>query len=269
MTYQLKIGCLMVTEGRTAISDIAIESYKAQIDCNEIDGTRVQAKLVIVCPEDELDHYQVRLGTKAAIVACSVYRSVQQRIDLAANVAFGLGCQLCTMWDDDDYAPPNRLLTLAIRYLGTDNVDKHLHKSGPWVYGESSGYFVNLRTLRGERRTADVGYVWGGTLSFNNAAHHAAGGFTPHPFPGQDKAFVDAVLRKDGVVLLGDERPPRERPVAFSHKKNVATWLQSIGTPMEDELNEWMPRGVFDAVKRGQQFLIERRIYPPGCVAGD
>lgn len=51
--------------------------------------------------------------------------------------------------------------------------------------------------------------------------------------------------------------------MAFSHGKNVATWLKSKGSPMEGLMRGWVPELVMLEIKRCQKLMIDTRTFPP------
>jgi len=255
----MKITCVMVTEKRAPIWGIALASFFTQ-------RHRVK-QLIVVLPNDEVKSYQLfatafvdNPGMKDVIYMAlepSVY-TVPERLDAGISAAFKLDADAVAIWDDDDFSPVDRLTKTFEALRQCDDLI-------PGYASYTAGWFVNLRTLYGEYIETLPHYLWGGTLAFNEAAWHRAGRFSEKPMPGYDRAFQAALKEapesKEYRLVRG-----RGDPVAFSHGKNVATWLKSRGSPMKRFLRGVVPN-VPDLVRtevlRCQQLMVSTRTHPP------
>jgi len=255
----MKISCICVTENRAPIWGIALASFLTQ--------QHQDKQLIVVVPNDEVRSYQLfaatfvdHPGMKDVIYMSlepSVY-TVTERLDAGIAAAFKLDAAVVAIWDDDDWSPVDRLTKT---FEALRQCDDHI----PGYASYTAGWFVNLRTLRGEWVQTLPHHLWGGTLAFNEAAWHRAGRFSEKPFPGQDRAFMaalkDAPESKEYRLVMG-----RGDPVAFSHGKNISTWLKSRGSPMEGFLRgavPIVPDLVWTEVLRCQQFMVDTRTHPP------
>jgi hypothetical protein len=251
----MKIACVMVTEDRAPIWSMGLTSFLSQY--------HLDRELFVVLPVGQEKAYQfaatgfiqhpfmdrVHYLIPDAVDPLGNERGVPQRLDMGCKAAWDFGADLVAICDDDDWSPPDHLSQAA---------------ECPWdkpAYASyTQGWFVNLRTLRGELVKTYPNHLWGGTLTFNQAAWELAGGFYDKPMPGYDRAFQAKLIRK---VKEHHLRAQRGEPVAFSHGKNVATWLKSKGTQMMGVLKLWMPDLVLTEVKRCQQLMVDTRTFPP------
>jgi hypothetical protein len=242
---RMRVGCVCVTEGRAPIFGIALSSFFVQR------GDVVLA-VIIRNPMEEESYRRVYRGmskeTDQIVWIEAFDGDVPARLDHGCDLLFNkFKCDIVTMWDDDDYAPPDRM-----------DITREAFQKDIWFTGYNQGYFVNLRTLHGQRIKTPWGY-WGGSITLTRDAWDA-NKFNKFTMPGYDRCFADLIPDdKKGAPLKSEQLP-----VAFSHGKNVTTWLKGKGEPMEEKLEKWMPSLVFDEVKRVQKFLIDRRVYPPG-----
>lgn len=254
----MKIGCLVVTERRWPILPIAAASFATQTYADRVllvlDSTPepdVQALSELALLADPLVY------NRSALTGPD---TVPTRIDEGCGYLFyKLGCDAVAIWDDDDWAPPERL-RLSAEALG----------AGAQVCSYDRGYFVNLRSFRGHSVVPAWG-SWGGGLCFTREAWEDAGGFEERPMPGYDRSFVAPFLRAevvpDGHSVSTHRRrfrtlPTTQPPVAFSHGKNVATFLVERGEDMSGWLQRELPAAVLEAVLKARQYLIERRVFP-------
>ena len=162
---------------------------------------------------------------------------------------------MVTMWDDDDFSPVDRLSQM-------EDLEKTWNKHIPTYCSYTQGWFVNLRTLRGELIKTLPAHLWGGTLAFNCSAWVHGGRFATKPMPGYDRAFQKE-LKSYPHSKEHRLRCLQGEPMAFSHTKNVATWLKSKGSPMEGVMKGWVPELVMLEIKRCQQLMIDTRTFPP------
>lgn len=276
----MKIGCLCVTENRSAILGIALASYETQRWSNRA--------LLVVDTTSEFDT-AARDACRKLPHALYWHRRelapTVEKLDLGCNVLFHrLRCDLVAMWDDDDWSPPDRLTLAAEAYLSA-------FVRYPWVWSYTRGHFVSLRTLNGhEIACTPEGALWGGCLTFNEAAWAEAGRFATKPNVGYDREFVAALRQQDvgrlsPLLQIVTAPPDAQLPVAFVHGHNVATQLCN---PVEDYTERllgvyarvlgsdggdgWLPPEVCTAVKHAQQFMVAHRAYPseppPAAPAG-
>jgi hypothetical protein len=263
----MKIGCCCVTEDRAPIFGIALSSFLTQDHKDKV--------LMVVLKSEDVPKAVHAYETEVLRLADSDAQilflpgqgqkdmTVPERIDLGAEYLFNMGCDLVTIWDDDDWSPVDRLATTADCYktiVDLSGAGKRL------VLGYNQGWFVNLRTLQGEviRLSGNQeNPLWGSSLTFNRMTWEKLK-FGDREMPGYDRSFVQDCIRKGAYAVLGCERRDKEwiRPVAFSHGRNVATWLKSCGEPMLDRLKRWMPQMCLDEVLRCQQLMIDTRTYP-------
>jgi hypothetical protein len=250
----MKIACVMTTEDRAPIWGIGLASFLSQWHADR--------HLLVVLPAEQEKAYQVAVsGLEAypfmdrvhylipdAVDPLGNERGVPQRLDMGCKAAWDFGADLVAIQDDDDWNPPDWLVQANEQMW-----DKPAYAS------YMQGWFVNLRTLRGELIKTFPHHLWGGTLTFNKAAWECAGGFYDKPMPGYDRAFQSKLREGRQHCLRGG----RGEPVAFSHAKNVSTWLKSKGTPMEGVFKLWMPELVLNEVERCQQLMVDTRTYPP------
>jgi len=263
----MRIGCLMVTEKRAPVAGISFASFAAQ--------TWIDKVLLVVAPsERSLDGYlEVRERTGVYPLDHILLPNgnfITRKAAGCDHLFRALGCDMVTIWDDDDYSPPERLATLA-------EATESWMSSTPTVgcYSYNAGWFCNLRTLRAEWFDAQAaGHLWGGTLAFNESAFNAFDRFNGAPNTGYDRWLQKRLIERGyciGCIQTGPHVPLDDQglpvtaspPVAFSHGKNVATWLKSPGEDLECYLQTTMPPAVFAEVKLAQQFLIDRRVFPP------
>jgi hypothetical protein len=252
----MKIACIMATEDRAPIWGIGLASFLTQLHPDR--------HLLVVLPSEEEKAYQVAATgferhpymdrVHYLCVNDSECFSVQERLDAGFKAAFDFSADAAAIWDDDDWSPPSRLSD---------------HAMGPWVNGPCygsypGGWFVNLRTLRGEYiNVAREGYLWGGCLMLNQKAWDLGGGFGNKRMPGYDRDIIEVIKDVGGAHrhdIHIDDRA--DAPVAFSHHKNVATWLKTPGEPMADRLQAIMPELVWLEVQRCQQLMIDTRTFP-------
>lgn len=259
-----RIGCLCVTEDRAAVFGIALASWLTQ-------DTPEAPSLLVSLAGTQIGAYADvarRLHCIRRVHWVNRYREVLLRLDRGASELLWRGDprrNLVTMWDDDDWSPPDRLRLLADAYADADH-------DAPWVASYTRGHFVNLRTLYGhavELDAASDNPFWGGGLTFNQAAYRAASAstsadvFASMKFPGYDREFVRRLRSIPTCQMVSIPSANNNSPVAFSHGKNVATWLQHKGSDMREQLQEWLPKLVWDEVLRSSEFLHERRVFPP------
>jgi hypothetical protein len=256
----MKIVCVMTTEDRAPIWGIGLASFLSQWHADR--------HLLVVLPAEQEKAYQVAVsGLEAypfmdrvhylipdAVDPIGNERGVPQRLDMGCKAAWDFGADLVAIQDDDDWNPPDWLAQ-----ANELQIEQFWDK--PAYASYAKGWFVNLRTLRGELIKTFPHHLWGGTLIFNKAAWEQAGGFYDKPFPGQDRAFMSKLATPE--VNEHHLCCKRGDPVAFSHGKNVATWLKSKGTQMEGVFKLWMPELVLNEVKRCQQLMIDTRTFPP------
>lgn len=263
----MRIGCLCITENRAPIIGIALASYRvASKTLRDNHGTSCDSVLLV-------QDASAGDATRNVLLHCHVPTVYQNtyggpRVDVATRVERGCrvlfdhyGCDYVTMWDDDDYAPHDRLAAIYNSVVNTE-------KPGNDVYAYTRGWFVNLRTLHGEWITAEYG--WGGSLTFSRNTALACGGFVGRNFPGYDREFTKECQAHGGRLLdlarcstLAAAIPLLVDPVAFSHGKNCATWLNSSGQDVAFMLETRLPDEVWQAVKSAQKFLVDHRVFPP------
>ncbi|MBU2634813.1 MAG: hypothetical protein KJ674_06265 [Nanoarchaeota archaeon] len=244
------ITCICISEGRPQLFPIAYQSWLDQGDYRKL-----RAMLVLIVPDTEHDAYWEATGGRGAVgLAREEGQSVPNEIDYMVRMSIN---NYFMTWDDDDWSPPDRIARTAAALKETGKE--------PVVVSYNKGFFVNLRSLNGHLVECDPWPLWGGCLAWNRAAWDLAGGFHNRTCPGYDRSFVEDVQARGGkvVTLEGGEGT---LPVAFSHGKNVATFLRHQGRPMEGDLRKWMSAESFAAVKRAQAWLIERRIFPQWAV---
>ena len=259
----LKIGCLCVTKGdRAPVFGISFASYVSQHSRQKATMLTVGTKGINWQPYvDVIKRVNYFDGVVGALVDKEVAFLTPKQPDLTVCQCIDLGCaelfvnhkcDLVTFWDDDDWAPSERVKMLS-----------NLHDiNGIWTAGYSKGWFCNLRTLRAEHIDCVDWGLWGGSITFNRRTWEDLGGFAHRPLIAYDRSFVTDCLIKSGKVFILKGACP---PVAFSHGKNVATWCKGKVEPFEEKLKKWMSAVCFVEVKLGQQFLIDRRIFPaPG-----
>jgi len=241
-----------VTEDRAPIWGIGLASFLSQY--------HVDRFLLVVLPVDQVKAYQAAATglechpfmDRVHYLCVDDEATVPERIDVGCRAAWDSGAELVAVMDDDDWSPTDRL----------SEADWKSWNQRPAYASYTQGWFVNLRTLRGELIQTLPHHLWGGTLTFNQAAWERAGGFSDKPMPGYDRAF-QSQLRDAPHAMEHRLRGCRGDPVAFSHGKNVATWLKSRGTQMEGVFRLWMPELVLVEIKRCQQLMIDTRTYPP------
>lgn len=238
------IGCLCVTENRAPCFPIALHSFMTQSPCRTL--------LLVVTPSIEAYEAEVvRAGLVGRVCWLPHKGTFLERLTAGTEALFRRGCSAVAVWDDDDWSPPDRL----------ERTRKALTRAPLCSY--EHGWFVNLRTLHGAH-VVTAPYLWGGTIAFTRAVWDAVGPWGP-PVPGQDRAFVNRWQRpydERPVARIAPARPDCW-PIAFSHGKNVSTWLKGHHEYMGDLLKAWLPDKVFEAVRAMQNLLIERREYPP------
>jgi len=244
----------MVTENRAPIWGIGLTSFLTQAYSN-------RHLMVLLPPSQEAAYRSAaakfddhRAAGRVLYVCVNDRLTVPERLDLGCQMAFDSGAGLVTVWDDDDWSPDDRLSRTA-------NVP--WDDSLPCYCSYAAGWFVNLRTLMGEYIETLPAHLWGGTLTFNNAAWARAKGFAKNPMPGYDRAFQDALKAAPESKQHRIHCGGRGDPIAFSHGKNVATWLKNPGTPMKDYMEVLMPPMVLSEVLRCQQLMIDTRTFPP------
>jgi hypothetical protein len=247
----MKIGCIMVTEGRAPIWGIALQSFLSQ--------RHEDKELLVDIGESKFEDYLEYVPSRQIPMGVIMYNTnkgatVPWRIDVGARLLFESGCDVVTMWDDDDYSPPDRLSLVAKQ-------QSDFEESRPFVASYGCGWFCNLRTLHGEFISTMPDHLWGGCLAFNKVAWTTAGGFYDFSMPGYDREFVAALKARSDFSRWVFS--PAQPPVAFSHGKNVATWIKSRGEYLGDKFKDWMPAEVEREVQRARCFLIEKRVFPP------
>lgn len=246
-----RIGCLCVTENRAPVLPIALTSFAAQTHENKelliVEGGSGPAVLRVV------DKCVPRLAGQIDLLIR--HSTVQQRLELGTATLFSRGCDVVTMWDDDDYSPPDRLERTAI-----------VIAAGAEVVSYEEGYFCSLRTFEGHKLNVSP-FLWGGTLTFTNSAWHYGGGFLNKSCPGYDRELAAAATGiHEGVQLspsgngcqLGVLRGG-ELPIAFVHGKNIATHLIEPCTPLD---LSGLPSAVKDALRDASAFLVAHRVFP-------
>jgi len=279
----MKIGCAMVTEDRSAIWGIGLASYLTQTYADTflsalaapigdyVDGALV--RLTDAAPAGNLASALVSVSASAPKPVRVGARTTRERgsaavltlLDNAVRRLFEVAkCDVVALFDDDDWSPPDRLAQVARvadDYMRAyDNLDKV-----PFVCSYDRGWMVNLRTFEGLE--LKLLHLWGSTLAFNKQAWLLADGFSPGPWPGQDRAFIERVARRGGVLhALGGVLAP----INFCHNKNVASFAVGDGlAPLarDEPPLSLLPPMVQREVLRGQALMIDRNIWPPG--AGD
>lgn len=245
----MKITCLCVTEKREAIFGIAASSYGAQEHLDK------ELQVALPTGHDPSDYIAVlnRLAGYGVFYWTCGEGTIQERLDYGCIHAFKRGADLVAIWDDDDFKPPSWLSLAADDYDGCD-------PEKPYLFASRQGWFVNLRTLRGEFH--QLSHCWGGSLIFNEAAWAASGGFAKGPWPGQDRAFVEALAGK-GTKVTFDFGKEQLGHVAFSHGKNVQTYLRGEGEPMKERFDRHLPLAVWNEVHVAREFLLKQGVYPP------
>jgi hypothetical protein len=249
----MKIACVMVTENRAPIWGIGLASFLSQYHSDR--------HLVVVLPAEEEAAYRCAAAgfgghpymDRVVHLCIKDEATVPQKLDIGCKAAWDFGADLVAIMDDDDWSPPDRLDHTAVQAWDQQ----------PTYASYTRGWFVNLRTLRGELVRTTPHHLWGGTLTFNQAAWECVGGFSDKPFPGQDRAFMRRLSDMPHSLEYHLRSGRGAEPVAFSHGKNVATWLKSRGTQMEGVFKKWMPELVLVEIKRCQQLMIDTRTYPP------
>lgn len=244
---ELKIGCICVTENRSKLIKIALLNYKNQNYENKL-------LLVGIKPGDYFKYLRIVKSVSPILLNFVMSfrgrkKNVTERIDELCLEAFDAYCDVVTFFDDDDWFPYDRLKLTAEIF---DKYDINV----PLIASYNDGWFCNLRTLRAEHIECKNWPLWGGCLAFNRAAYELVGGFSQFGCPGYDRGFM---ARVPNIEIINS----KIKPVAFSHGKNVATWLKDKGEPFEDFLIENMKQDEFANIKEIQSFLIERRIFPP------
>jgi hypothetical protein len=274
----------MVTEDRSAIWGIGLASYLTQTYADTflsalaapigdyVDGALV--RLTDAAPAGNLASALVSARATVSVSATAPKpvrvgarserggAAVPALLDSAVRRLFEVAkCDVVALFDDDDWSPPDRLAQVARvadDYMQAyDNLDKI-----PFACSYDRGWMVNLRTFEG--RELKLLHLWGSTFAFNKQAWLLADGFSPGPWPGQDRAFLERVARRGGVLhALGGVFAP----INFCHNKNVASFAVGDGlTPLgvDEPPLSGMPPMVLREVLRGQAFMIDRGIYPPG-----
>jgi hypothetical protein len=257
----MKIGCVCITARRSPIVGIAVSSFLSQSYENRVlyigadDTAKYYDEIARLAPEGN----GKSLGDWGIALVRRRFNDVSNELHDLSLQAFNQGCDVVTIWDDDDYSPPLRLAaTVETFHCG----EKH----NVAAVSYNGGYFVNLRTLHG--KYVKLPHLWGGCLSFTQETFETAGGFLNRECPGYDRSFVedacDTPYKTVGKIYGKCEPSMDTRPTAFCHGSNIATFTTGDLEPMEDRLQKWMPAKVFGEVKRAQKFLIDRRIFPPG-----
>lgn len=254
----MKFAAVCITEGRPDIFGLAIASFFTQhLDPGD------QAVLYVEVAGDRFADYEATVQRFAGFLGMP-----QRRIYLTAGSQsgrnsvpgrFGRAFRLCSdafhsdvflMWDDDDWAPPERLL-LTKAALSTP---------GTHVCGYDRGHFCNLRTQRGYFIESNWGF-WGGSLAFDRRAL-AACDFESYKNPGYDQEAVRAI-RDACPQPCGEVIRVGPYPIAFCHGLNVATLLADPGVSLIEHLQTTLPLLVWDEVERLRRICVERRIFPP------
>jgi len=253
------VGCLMATEDRAPIVGVSFASAICQRGLVGL----VDQRLLCLCPVDQVYQYQEEWdrigGGSYGLSTLPLLRrpSVPETLHGAANsflesIGGGGDDDICTMWDDDDISPHNRLVR-------TISAIRSFHPR-PVIASYSKGWFVNARTLHGYLLDLEDKHLWGGTLAWNRAAWQASTGFWDSPMPGYDRHFAKSACLTRQIAIVA---PDEQLPVALCHDKNVASKYQKRGDPMENKLQDWLPEKVFAELKRFQKFCVDQRIYPP------
>lgn len=260
MPHGLHVGCLCVTEKRAPIFGIALASYLSQ--------DHPDRDLLVVLPRDASHDERGAYAAEAARVigpdaprtdvqftfrGRSGRAGVTERIDEGCKTLFGAGCDLVAVWDDDDLKLPAWCSVLALA------VPPEYNDKTAVLCGSTQGWFCNLRTLNAE--FLQVPHFWGGSLAFNKISWEVAGGFVRRKMPGYDRSFVADVPA--GIKCEMDVARSEGGHIAFSHNKNVATWLRSPGESIEARLPTWYPAEVVFEVRRAQQVMVDTRTFPP------
>jgi hypothetical protein len=254
---RVKIVCLCVTENRADCFPIALASWLEQELPDEYG-----AQLLVLdrsAGPRTLDAVQSVTSIHDAhlnnIHYINTYRAgraygltVAQRLTWGARFAFDdLDADLVTMWDDDDWSPPDRLRQTAELFV---------EYGGRCCFiGYREGFFVNARTWQGEQKVLD--HFWGSSLTFSRGLDLDL--LANGPWPGYDRAFVAGHPTVPQHELLA----PEVRPIAFSHGRNVATFLAGPGFAMEPRLRKWLGPKSLAAASDFREFLIKHRVYPP------
>lgn len=252
----MKVACLMISESRAQIWGIGLSSFLTQWHADK--------HLIVVLPAGEMFKYVAAAAASGLdkqpwwqhVLFVENDGNTRERLDVACSLAFyNLRADLVAIFDDDDWAPPDRLER-------TVNINIPWDSRIPSYCSYTQGWFVNLRTLYGEFIETVPNHLWGGCLTFNEAGWNAAGRWSDKPEPGKDRAFMDALKSTQECREHRLSVPGRD-PVAFSHGKNMSTWLKKKGTPMGGVLKLWMPQLVLSEVLRCQQLMIDTRTFPP------
>lgn len=249
----MKIACVMVTEARSPIWGIGLSSFLTQ--------THLNSNLLVVLPPGQKQQY-IAAAEASKLTAHPHWKHVEfveatgnqrERLDEGCRVAFyQQWADLVAIFDDDDWAPEDRL---------TKTDDIRWDSSIASYCSYTHGWFVNLRTLQGELIDTLPAHLWGGCLTFNKIGFERADGFANKPQPGKDRAFMAALK---GLSIHREHRLRcKDAPVAFSHGKNIATWLKKKGVPMGGTLKTMLPPIVLNEVVRCQQLMFDTRTFPP------
>lgn len=251
----MRIGCLMVTENRAPIAGIGLASAVSQdllpemeqVILVQINGSSKGYLDVLQRFMSHTVYNKTKLRFDVLDLPSGI-ESVPARTDEGCRTLFEhYACDVVALFDDDDFAPPSRLReTYELRLEGATYI------------GYTSGWFANLRTFRAEHFDKPAPGLWGGSLAFTRAAwEHRR--FTGLPAPGYDGAFVAVMLQaaqhKKGILTEGE-------PIAFSHGRNVCTWLMTPGIDATSLIDN-LPPLVSHEVKAAQKFLVEHRVFPP------
>lgn len=248
----LHIACLCVTENRLPIFGIALESFLKQRLPVGVHATlyvcadaRSRYDCVIEGRETP-PNLDVRVWERWYATAAGVPREYDAITD-------AVDAEILTVWDDDDFAPADRLAKTVIAL----EADALAGRAAVTSY--AAGWFCNLRTLRAQYVDCRSWSYWGGCLAWTRGAAQRQS-WRGLPCPGYDRWFVKK--------LGGDAfRPPLTEPlpVAFSHGKNLTTWLTTTGEQWDDDrlFDRIGDFAVCREVRRAQQFLIDRRVFPP------
>lgn len=230
-----KVGCLCISAGRSVLLPIALRSYEAQTYSN---------KMLLIeygVPRDKL--------TEAIDNGCR-------------SLFFDRGCTYVAIWDDDDYSPPDRL------HRSVDALHEWHSPQMPALVSYQAGWFCNLETLRAERiDVAPNGHLWGGAMTFNEAAWVVMGYFGGKPVPGYDRVLQSAV-RECGrgsltVTLSVAADGGASLPVAFCHGRNMATFMGTPGVSTLDGAAPGMPQKVREAVDAARDYMLRHGLHVP------
>jgi len=278
----MKIGCITISEQRSSIWGISLASFITQTYENAVlhayvDNVNAYAGVLdrltgfgkasdnvsvvgmgITGKRDRMRAVMIHTRAPALLGADGVPTS----LDVGIRSLFEEDCDIVTIWDDDDFAPIDRLQRTASEFkrftAGIGALDKM-----PIVASYRSGWMINLRTFEG--RFLQLDHFWGGCLAFNKQAWLIADGFAPGSNPGYDRSFVTRLHRRSAVGSLDLTQDRVNLPIAFCHDKNVASFC--VGDDVFDcaeQTRAVLPPLVRREVLAAKQLMMDKRVFPPG-----